>query len=586
MEGSKGLIRKSTIRKADQQKLEIVKEIIANGVDLNSISLSKRVSDYLPKYKGTEKDFKIGTMLQSAKSYYKETGKLTAFAEKLCELGLKIDDVKRKAVLNKKEIVLELVKVVDLNDIKTSDMISDYLPQYKGTDKDFAIGVALNNVRALSKKGQSIGPLGELYVSLGLKLANKRNRQTAKYICQALDEIVRLGINVNDIKTQQMLSDLIPSTKEEDDFCVGSIFSHARMGLAGDLITKKLKSLNFDFTPRSIDDVSWEKKTKIVEVLLNSGVKLDEIKRTSMMSDFIAMSSNQKDYPVGLWVSMGKCYTADKKFIEMLKKHGLKPYVQNNVIASLKVLRKLALEQGYNINNLDRDAKASHFFEGYEERDIAIGEIIYKAKQKSYRNEIIEELVSLGLEIEYRSKILTTSMKYAIIADLVNRVGVEINSMHNYQHAYDFDPETYKDTDYFVGLWVIKAKNGDDQELQKLLLPLGLKPVKKTRHINYDDEFKKKIVRLLVANGIDINTIKVQYKLSDYLPNWKWDGDDIPIGEWFANARRGRHSEDFQKFLVSVGYKFEKKFYKKGEQFSKVAGLKIRSGGYDSREKD
>lgn len=246
-----GLVRNLTIRMEEQNKLEIIKELVANEVDLNLIGRYKLVSDYLPQYKGTEKDFKIGKTLACAKKYYNDTrGKLTAFAKELIKLGFNVENREKFTTRIRKKQIAELVKVVDLNKIETLDKVSDYLPQYKNTEEDYSIGISLNNVRATHKRGESIGTLGEIYVSFGLNLSNKRIRKSAKEICETFDKIVEHGIRLEDIKAYQMLSEVLPNISSEEDFCVGQTLSMARRGRAGEIIKNKLISLNFDFSKK------------------------------------------------------------------------------------------------------------------------------------------------------------------------------------------------------------------------------------------------------------------------------------------------------------------------------------------------
>ena len=445
---------------------QAIDDLVKNGINLNDIPKDAMMSDYLPQY--VNDDFCIGTTLSNARY-----GRLCKTVEsKLKSYNFNFNT----ALLNRREEIFTALravsKITDLNKIKVGDKIKDYIPDYPGEMADWNIGIFIQNLRASESEHYK-----EFMTSLGYSFEKLVDRKSTSLIYKAFDDLVKLGIDLNEIPTKAKASDYIPSYAIED-VDVGRILKDARFKKTGKTINTKLLELGFDFKERTMPKT--QEMTHIL-YLISKNVDINKIKLNDRVDDVLpSYNGRMKTWRVGLFLSnarAGKC----PEWEQILKDFGFN-LTKKNQVCSKEYLAK-ALEDLSNanidINTIPERAKMSHYIPEYSKSDFNIGNFLCRARIQQ------------------------------ISADL-----------YTVLEKYNFDFN------------------------------------KKIIQISSED--KLKIVQILIDNGVDINTIKHNQTLSNFISLDK-NQTDYNVGKWLTRARWGGGNKDFILGLSQMGYRFSKK---------------------------
>ena len=156
-----------------------------------------------------------------------------------------------------------------------------------------------------------------------------------------------------------------------------------------------------------------------------------------------------------------------------------------------------------------------------------------------------------------------------ILTDLVNKKGIDLNSLAKSTLLIDIYPE-YKGTCYswLIGLFLFRARKNNYPEYNETLKSLGFKFEKYVQPVaeqkknmgkktyTKKDELSNILIFLSRAKGVDLNSIAEDKVLKEILPEYKGKHVDWQIGRFLSESCKGKF-ESYHDLLRELGFSFQ-----------------------------
>ncbi len=428
---------------------------LAKVVNLNEIKFNEKLSDYLPKYKGSDEDIIVGNFIKGFRSGRNDNPKIL---EVLKELNF--DLTKKIKVQTDFRIVQlrELAEVVDINKIKFLDKLSDYLPKYKNTDLDFAVGAFLKNVRYGINNNPKIV---EVLKELNYTFTNKFDMLTDLRITQ-LRKLAKV-VDLNEVKQCEKLSDYLPEyVGSDEDFGVGAFLCNVKNKNEknSEKLLEVLKELNFSMVHR-LDAQTELRITQLRQ--LAKVVDLNKVKNDDKLSDYLPEYKNSdEDFYIGSFLKKFKSgRNNNPRILKVLKQLNFDLSDTLYTQTELRITQLRELAKVVDLNKVSGSKKLSDYLPKYRdsEKDFNIGRFLVKARAGVKENKKILAVL----------KELNFSMSNKTDTDAIFRIErlkelakvVDLNKVKKKSKLSDYLPE-YKgsDEDMAVGSVLNNYKYG------------------------------------------------------------------------------------------------------------------------------
>ena len=444
---------------------EAIDTLVANNIDLNTIPSDAMMSDYVPTYK--DNDLPIGSTLTNAK--YGRVGRVVEAKLKehnfsfVTKLRVKENDIDN--------LLKDVAKVTDLNTIPNKATVRDYLPDYASNLIDFKIGILIQNARAGGYK-----PHHELLKHLGFNFNNIRTRHSFDFICNAIDELIKKGININEIPTNALMSQYIPKYIE-DDLKIGQIFHYARIGKCGQVIKRKLEEHGFKFT------INNSKKEELRWIIQEIGrvYDINKVNDRMVVEDILPeYSGRYKEFQIGKFLTQNR-HNPNKDYVEVLNRVGFDWDIRRRMHSTeyiCEAIRNL-VNKGIDLNEIPLRARMCDYIPTYiKSDDFGIGSLLNRARMGLISEDIREELKKYNFKFNLKTKYATVEYKIKVLKRIID-TGVDINTIKDRATLKDFIELSEGEFDYPVGKWLSRARNAiGGEDFLIALQDIGYKSVK------------------------------------------------------------------------------------------------------------
>ncbi len=260
---------------------------------------------------------------------------------------------------------------IKLEDIKSHDMASDFLPELYNKNNDVAVGEILRNLR-YSAKTNTLPEIWKDFLEqygynfdISLLRTNQLKQQNNEAVLNLLQLFVDNGIDLNDIPQRASALDILPSKFNNDNnINIGTILQYIRNKYKTDslnpVLLNFLKSHNFIF-------------------IKERGRKPKKLSPANLAANANAATNLQP-----------KIYSDKKLKTETSK------YKKSSKPARKKVqILKLIVSFGVDLNSLEKSAMASQLLPEKSitrEEDFCVGKLIYNAKIKHKQGKLNQSL--------------------------------------------------------------------------------------------------------------------------------------------------------------------------------------------------
>ena len=289
----------------------IIDDLVANGIDLNTVHSHAIVGDLIPEH--PNKDFCIGKFLRNAALY--NVGQEAK--NKLEESGFEFTQ-RALTIQQKIDCVTKVAETVNLNRIKHSALLIDVWPD---CDRKFA-GWEIGKFLKSNRKTQN-PRYKDILKNLGLKFNKKEKKHNPEFVIKAINDLVENGVDLNTVKQRDKMSTFIKSYSK-DDLLIGALLSNARCQKTSEEISEELALHNFDFTQKPVT-IPNEVKLDVIKRLVESGVDINAILPKHKLSDFVELNPDERDYKVGLWIERLATRKQNSNLYKEIVKLGYQP---------------------------------------------------------------------------------------------------------------------------------------------------------------------------------------------------------------------------------------------------------------------
>ena len=442
---------------------EAIDELVEAGVDLNDIPVKAKMGDYIEKYKGRGYNFSIGVTLENAR----RNRECKAVVSKLKEHNFNFNSkISKDEII--KQIVIDVAKVTDLRTIPAKAVVKDFLPKYNPEFADFKIGILIQNIRAGNYKF-----LTPTLNELGFSFEKVRHRSQASTICSIIDDLVKTGIDLNDVHSYVVVGDLIPDHPNRD-FGIGKFLRNAALDNVGQDTKRKLEESGFNFMQK---ELTIQQKLDCV-TLVAEKVDLNKIKQSDLLVDVLP-DCNPKfaKWEIGKFLETNR-RTHNPRYKNTLKKLGLKyhrPEKKHDAEFVIKAINDL-VDNGVDLNTIKQRDRMSTYIQRYSKDDLFIGALLSNARAQKVPEEIAIELASHNFDFTQKPVTIPTETKLAVIKRVLD-TGVDINHITPKQRLSDFIELEQGERDYKIGLWIERVEKGkQNNQLMGEIIKLGYKP--------------------------------------------------------------------------------------------------------------
>ena len=446
---------------------QAIDDLVEAGVDLNNIPIKAKVGDYIDRYKKKGYNFSIGVTLENAR----KKRECKAVMAKLKEHNFDFS----KGIMTKqdiiKKIVTDVASVTDLRTIPAKATVKDFLPNYDPEFVDFNIGILVQNVRAGGYKFL-IPTLNEL----GFSFEKVRQKSQSSTICNIIDDLVKHGVDLNNILSVAVVGDFIPDHPNKS-FAIGKFLRNAAFDNVGQDAKKKLEESGFKFMQRTL---STQQKIEILTKVAEN-VSLNKIKSTAILKDVLPDCDPRFEaWEIGKFLETNR-KNRNPKYREILKNLGLrfhKVEKKHDAEFIIKAINDL-VDQGVDLNTIKQRDKMSKYITSYSHDDFLIGALLSNARAQKTSEEVANELTMHNFDFTQKPVTVPIETKINILKMLMEK-GVDINSMTSRHRLSDFIELKEGERDYRVGLWVTRLeKSKQKNRVLDEMVKLGYQPKEK-----------------------------------------------------------------------------------------------------------
>lgn len=371
---------------------EAIDKLVEFGVDINQIQQHIMMSDFIEEYRNN--DLKIGLLLCNAR--YGRVGKVIESKLREHNFNFDLKVVTRREKI--KQVIIDVASVTDINKIPINKKVKDYIPDYNEEMADYKIGLFIQNVRA-----GDYAEYRDLLASLGFIFKNVKKRHTTQFICNAIDDLIEAGIDINRLSTTAKMSDILPRYVE-DDLNIGELFRYARNGRVGRVIYDKLASVGFDFNKQK------NIKTEVCDILreIAKVYDINTIKECVTVQELLPTYQGElTDFNIGRLITRARL-KGDAEYEEILVELGLvlgrkKQRQQYSDDFVCKAIRDL-VENGVNLNDVTLRSYMGQYIPSYTENDCHIGYFLSQARRGRVSERVKQELVNCGFDFNIKIK--------------------------------------------------------------------------------------------------------------------------------------------------------------------------------------
>lgn len=448
----------------------------------------------------------------------------------------------------KEDIDLALRRVAkfkDLNDIFPPTKVKDILPDYPDpVIANWAIGVFLSDIR----HGYNSKYYDTLY-ELGFSFYRRGLISQINKVCEAIDELVEAGIDLNEIPLKAKMSDYLEKYSDRTiNFTIGLTLENARQNRECEAVVLKLKEHNFNF-----EKISLTRRAIIKNIVIDVAkvTDLNTISKKAIVSDFLPDYDPEfANFKIGILIQNVRAGYYEF-LIPTLNDLGFSfKNVKQRTNASMicDIIDDL-VDNNIDLNNIHSRALLGEIIPEHPNKDFGIGQYLRNAALGKVGQEVRAKLEKNNFVFIPRT--LTSKEKIELVTKASEKV--DINKIKKTAVLSDILP----DCDPRYSMWNIGEFLEQNREThnpiyEKELKGLGLKYYEKQKLRALD--FSIKAIRDLVEAGIDLNTIKQRAKMSDYIPSYSHK--DLCIGALLSNARRGEASKTLMRELADHGFDF------------------------------
>lgn len=431
------LVKRTYIRNDSKLKLEVCRDMVANGIDLNKVKIKDTYT-----YQGVE--YAIGVWFRNIRNNC--SSKLVAELQKL---GFSFDTkLEHYPTALKIEIIRDLLsKGKDINDIKLDD-------RYTYLGKTYNIGQWISNAKHYNVDPEFKSALEELgYVFKYIEQPRDIIPHDEKLL--VIKDMIANGIDINKVKSNDKY------TYEGREYKVGEWLKSAKTSQYKEYFMQELRSLGFTNERKQ---ALTEFKLLVLTDMKEKGHNLNNIKFREMYE------YNGREYNVGGWLTNARKGLGDEKFITGLKKLGVnldKKLDITPIQLKLKIIEHM-ISKGIDINSV----KSTDTYK-YNGKIYKVGSWLAKARSGQANQDFIEGLMRYNFNLDKKNKYYSTEFKLEVIRDMVDN-GIDLNGV-NAKFTY-----TYKDVEYNVGFWLhtVKSSRSVDHKFNDEVKKLGLNSVK------------------------------------------------------------------------------------------------------------
>ncbi len=309
---------------------------------------------------------------------------------------------------------------VRLEDIKSSDKASDFLPEIFNSSNDVAAGEVLRNLRYSAKK-RTLPQIWKDFLSdngYDFNISKFRGEQSSKqhtnHIIKILQLFVDHGIDLNNIPQRASAKDILPSVFNDDnDLNIGTVLQYIRTKYKNNALDSDIQQFLID------NNFIFAKQSKIKEAsIIKKQIKL-KIKQDKQLAK---QNKLREKFDKKLRSKRDKEAKANKTTNQQLKNlankqnetNGIYKKSKNNPRKKAHIL-KLIVSNGIDLNNVEKSALASQLLPAKSisaDEDFDVGKLIYVAKKKFAKNTLkpaaINALKKLGVDFDMQQKSLVS----------------------------------------------------------------------------------------------------------------------------------------------------------------------------------
>lgn len=441
--------------------------------------------------------------------------------------------------------LIAVAKVKDLNEVRTLSTLKEYLPDYDEKMLDWRVGEFLRNAR----NGGYLS-YRQFLLNLGYKFEVESLISRYSRICTAVDKLVEMGVDINEIPYTAKMSDYDISYKEQD-LPIGVTFANARWGRIGKVIENKLKEHNFCF------EIRQQTAAKITAKILTDVSKvtdLNTIPNKAIVRDYLPnYNPKYADIKIGIIIQNARAGGYESHH-ELLQRLGFK---FNNIRnrhtgADICYAIQELFDKGVNLNEVPAKAMMSDYIPEYKDNDIKIGLNLHYARIGKSGKEVIEKLKSLDFDFyKYKSRKEEIIFIIKQIAQYEN-----INKISDRAYVIDVLPE-YKGRleDWCIGEFLKRMRANPNPDYVDVLNSVGF--VWHKKNIRHTEEELCQSIRMLCDMGIDLNSIPERDKMSKYIPSYI--DNDFGIGSLLNRARMNGVPDVVKEELSKHNFDFNPK---------------------------
>jgi len=438
-----------------------------------------------------------------------------------------------------------VAQVKDLNEVRTLSTLKEYLPEYDEKMLDWRIGEFLRNARngGYLRYRQLLSDLGYRFEVESLISRYSR-------ICTAIDQLVEMGIDINEVPYTAKMSDYDISYMEKD-LPIGITLANARWGRIGKAIESKLKEYDFSF------EVRQQTAAKITAKILTDVANvtdLNAIPNKAIVKDYLPdYNPKYADVKIGIIIQNVRAggYEAHHDLLERLgfKFNNIRTrHTSQDICNAIQEL----FDKGVNLNEVPAKAMMSDYIPEYKNNDIKIGLNLHYARIGKSGKEVIEKLKSLNYDFyKYKSRKEEIIFIIKQIAQYRN-----INKISDRAYVIDILPE-YKGRleDWCIGEFLKRMRTNPNPDYVDVLNSVGFAWHRK--NVRHTEAELCQSIRTLCDMGIDLNSIPERDKMSKYIPSYI--NNDFGIGSLLNRARMNCVSDAVKDELAKHNFDFNPK---------------------------